>query len=242
MSDFPIFRIFGEGAILLDWPARIDLEIHDLVLQYVRFVNENFSEEIRETVPTYHSIALFLNAEVDVSQFIQKLKHSEITPSEKVSRTTQLITVPVCYESQFAPDIDTLATAKGLSVSQVIDLHTSSIYKVYFLGFLPGFPYMGGLPTELHTLRKKVPNALVQKGSVGIGGAQTGIYTRDSPGGWQIIGRTPIQLFNALGKPPTQINAGDFVKFEAINKNEFDLIEIEIEADTFQWRKEAYCD
>ena len=226
----------------MDWPAKIDLGIHDKVLQYVRFLSENFSEEILEAVPTYHSIALYLHADVDVVRFIQKLKHSEITSSEETTGSAQFITVPVCYESQFAPDINALAAAKGLSIAQVIDLHTSPVYKVYFLGFLPGFPYMGGLSEELHTPRKKVPITLLAKGSVGIGGAQTGIYTSDSPGGWHIIGRTPLNLFDAREQPPTQINAGDFVKFEAINKNEFDLIQIEIEAGTFQWRKEAYHD
>ena len=242
MKKFPTYQTFGEHAILLDWPSNNDLGIHDEVLSYARFISESFSEEIIETVPTYQSLAVYLKPEINIQLFMDTLMGRKINISEFTSEDKQLITIPVCYEPEFGVDIQIVAESNHISVAEVIKLHTKPVYKIFFLGFLPGFPYLEGLNTKLNTPRRDKPRPLVERGSVGIGGAQTGIYTVDSPGGWNIIGRTPLQFFDTSQLPPTKVNAGDFIKFQAINQTEFDLIRIEVEAGTFQWRKEVHRD
>lgn len=226
----------------MDWPAQIDLDINKIVLSYSNHIKNAFTEEVQDVVPTYHSIAVYVSKTTEMNQFLKKLKTAIFNFSEKPNRRANIISIPVCYEVPFALDIAEVANKNGLSVSQLIELHTTPLYKVFFLGFLPGFPYLGGLDTRLHIKRRSEPRPKIVQGSVGIGGGQTGIYPKDSPGGWNIIGKTPIKLFNATNERPTEINAGDFIKFEPITKTEFDLLRIETESGTFQWRKEDFHD
>jgi inhibitor of KinA len=128
--------------------------------------------------------------------------------------------IPVCYEGEYAPDLEGVAKEKELSKEEVIGLHTSVIYRVYMIGFLPGFPYMGRTDARLEIERKKQPVS-VRAGGVGIAGIQTGIYPLNSPGGWQIIGRTPMPLFNRQEDPPIRLQAGDSVQFYPVSKTEF---------------------
>lgn len=242
MSDFPTFRIFGEQTLLLDWPAKIDLETHEKVMTFSSLIRHFFAEDILDLVPTYHSIAVYLRKTTAMEEVLQKLRLAVLNFSEEQKHRPNIISIPVCYEEPFAVDLAELAKANGLSITELIELHTSPRYKVYFLGFLPGFPYLGGLDSRLYVKRRKEPRPKIAQGSVGIGGGQTGIYPKDSPGGWNIIGKTPLSLFDASSEPPNQINSGDFIKFEPITKTEFELIRIEIQSGTFQWRKEEYHD
>jgi inhibitor of KinA len=242
MSDYPTYRMYGEHAILLDWPEKIDLDIHNQVFLYARFISENFPDEIVETAIAYQSLVVYLKTGIDTQLFIDTLMGRKIDVSEIVSEEKQLISIPVCYDPEFGPDINKIASTHNQTISEVIERHTAPHYKVYFLGFLPGFAYLGGLDQQLYTPRRNMPRPFIEKGSVGIGGTQTGIYPIDSPGGWNIIGKTPLHLFDAAQDPPSMINAGDYVKFEAINKSEFELLQIEVDAGTFKWRKEAHHD
>lgn len=133
-----------------------------------------------------------------------------------------LIEIPVCYDREFAPDIDDVASVTGLADAEVIHRHSSAAYRVNCVGFIAGFPFLSGLPSELATPRRAVPRKEVPAGSVAIGGAQTGIYPRKSPGGWNVIGRTPLRLFNVQREPPTILQAGDRVRFREISREEFD--------------------
>jgi len=133
-----------------------------------------------------------------------------------------LIEIPVCYDREFAPDIDDVASVTGLADAEVIHRHSSAAYRVNCVGFIAGFPFLSGLPSELATPRRAVPRKEVPAGSVAIGGAQTGIYPRNSPGGWNVIGRTPLRLFNVQREPPTILQAGDRVRFRKISREEFD--------------------
>ena len=128
--------------------------------------------------------------------------------------------IPVCYEGEYAPDLEWVAREKGLSTGEVIGLHSSIIYRVYMIGFLPGFPYLGRIDNRLEIARKQSP-VPVAAGGVGIAGMQTGIYSLNSPGGWQIIGRTPMILFNSQEDPPIRLQAGDRVQFYPMSKAEF---------------------
>ncbi|MGA2016756.1 MAG: 5-oxoprolinase subunit PxpB [Opitutaceae bacterium] len=132
------------------------------------------------------------------------------------------VDIPVCYGGDLGPDLDFVARRCGLDAAGAAALHAGAPYVVHAVGFTPGFPYLGGLPAALHTPRRDTPRARVPAGSVGIGGSQTGVYPVASPGGWQIIGRTPVALFRADGNPPALLKPGDRVRFRAISASEFD--------------------
>ena len=131
------------------------------------------------------------------------------------------VKIPVCYGGQYGPDLDDVATAHDLTSDEVVRLHSGATYAVYMLGFAPGFAYLGGLPEAIATPRRPEPRTSVPAGSVGIGGSQTGVYPLVSPGGWQLIGRTPLQLFVARRDPPALLAAGDRVRFTPITPEEF---------------------
>ena len=131
------------------------------------------------------------------------------------------IDVPVCYGGEFGPDLQAIAERAHLRIDQAIELHTSVTYRVHAVGFVPGFAYLGGLPGKLHTPRRATPRARVAAGSVGIGGAQTGIYPYVTPGGWNLIGRTPLAMFDIARREPALLRAGDRVRFRAIDNEEF---------------------
>jgi len=134
------------------------------------------------------------------------------------------VEIPVCYESEFAPDLDDVARHAQISREEVVDLHSVAEYRVACIGFVPGFPFLAGLPKKLATPRRDTPRKEIPPGSVGIGGAQTGIYPLRSPGGWNLIGRTPLTLFNPKKNPPALLRAGDRVRFRAITREEFESL------------------
>jgi inhibitor of KinA len=135
-----------------------------------------------------------------------------------------------------------VATFHSISKEQLIKLHTDSIFKIYFLGFLPGFPYLGGLPKALHTPRRETPRQAIKEGSVAIGGGQAGIYTFPSPGGWHIIGKSPLHFFNVEKSLPVLLQAGDYIQFMEVNKSQMKRIEIEVELGIYHIEKEVYND
>ena len=135
---------------------------------------------------------------------------------------TSPIQIPVCYDAEFALDLDEIAQHAGLGAQEVVDLYCASEYRVHCIGFTPGFPFLGGLPSKLATPRRSTPRKEIPVGSVAIGGAQTGIYPVQSPGGWNLIGRTPLRLFDPQKNPPALLRAGDRVRFRAISRDEFE--------------------
>jgi inhibitor of KinA len=142
----------------------------------------------------------------------------------KTKGTIRSVEIPVCYDPEFAPDLDDVARRAALSTKEVVDLHSVAEYRVACIGFVPGFPFLTGLPKKLATPRRDTPRKEIPSGSVGIGGAQTGIYPLRSPGGWNLIGRTPLNLFNPKKNPPTLLRAGDRVRFRAITKEAFEAL------------------
>jgi len=142
----------------------------------------------------------------------------------KVRSRARNVEIPVCYDPQFAPDIDDVARHTQLRATEIVNIHTATEYRVACVGFVPGFPFLAGLPKSLATPRRDVPRKEIPPGSVGIGGAQTGIYPLRSPGGWNLIGRTPLKLFDPLKNPPTLLHPGDRVRFRAITPGEFESL------------------
>jgi KipI family sensor histidine kinase inhibitor len=159
-----------------------------------------------------------------VATFVPAMASLPPSPTHSSSTVARIVDIPVCYGGEFGPDLDEVAELCGLAADEVVALHVGGEYLAYMIGFAPGFPYLGGLPDKLAVPRKAVPRLRVPAGSVGLAGQQTGIYPLASPGGWQIIGRTPIRLFTPERMPPTLLQAGDIVRFRVISHEEYDRL------------------
>lgn len=232
-SEILPYRIFplGDAAVTVDFGNVIDEMLNHRVVTLFQQLSNDPLRGMIEVVPAYSSVTIYYDLyntwkmlpddktvyEFMVEQLDERLKHS-LSGDTAVSR---LVSIPVCYEKEFAPDIEELAKEKNISVDEVISIHTSKQYQVYMLGFLPGFAYMGKVDERIVMPRKPQP-ITVAAGSVGIAGKQTGIYPLASPGGWQIIGRTPLKLFDVTKEEPTLLKTGDTVQFIPITKNEFE--------------------
>ncbi len=187
-----------------------------------------------ELAPAYTTVALFFDpmrvvafgAKADeVFDWLAERIRKAISSANEVRRDqieTSLVEIPACYDAEFAPDLDEVAHHAGLGAQEVVDLHCASEYRVHCIGFTPGFPFLGGLPSKLATPRRSTPRKEIPAGSVAIGGAQTGIYPVKSPGGWNVIGRTPLRLFDPQKDPPALLRASDRVHFRAITRGEFE--------------------
>ena len=182
---------------------------------------------VRELVPAYTTVAVFCDlADHSFPKLKAKLEEviGKISQPKPPRARANKIEVPVCYESEFALDLELVAEHTGLSSREVIERHAGADYWVSCVGFTPGFPYLSGLPAELATPRRASPRKEIPAGAVAIGGTQTGIYPRKSPGGWNIIGRTPLRLFDVERDPPAMFHAGDRVRFRAISRDEFEAM------------------
>jgi inhibitor of KinA len=188
---------------------------------------------VTELAPAYSTVGVFFDvAEIaraapdsDPSDWLQTRIESalKVGSAEGVGDVEmRSIEIPVCYDREFAPDLDDVVRTAGLGAAEVIERHSSAAYRVACVGFIAGFPFLSGLPSELATPRRSVPRKEVPAGSVGIGGAQTGVYPRTSPGGWNLIGRTPMRLFDVRRNPPADLQAGDRVRLRKISREEFD--------------------
>lgn len=220
-KQFSIFPI-ADSAITIDFGNHFDDELHQYISFLTEYFRENAIEGIREIVPAYTSISVFYDilkikkTEKTAFETIKKWSETiiKITDNQELTKTNnQLITIPVIYDGE---DLAFVAESNNLSIEEVIKIHTAPTYRVYMIGFLPGFAYMGGMDERIATPRRSSPRTVVPAGSVGIAGKQTGIYPLESPGGWQLIGRTKIPLFTPHEASPTLLKAGDLVKFEAI--------------------------
>ena len=248
MEKLPIsFKCFGEKAILIEWPAQINPQLLKLRIAYEQLISEKFSSQFQnkiiDIVPAYHSITLIFKNVIQNSKEKINYLNSLYSQLNKLSNTTnRIIQLPVCYEGDFADDIDELAKVKKLSTQEVIHFHTKPVYEVYFLGFLPGFMYLGGLDERLHHPRKDRPDLSVPKGAVAIGGQQTGVYPQESPGGWHVIGSTPVELFNPYLENSSVAVMGDKIKFTAVTLKEYSQIQNAVSDGSYQFIIESCND
>jgi len=220
----------GDSALLVrvvdDFDADQSL---DAVLRATRQLESAAIPGIVELVPAYTTIGIFLEPAQSDSFAALKTKIEralkQLEPARpRTGDEEPPIEVPVCYEPPFALDLDEVAAHTGLSPEEVVRRHAAAVYRVNCVGFTPGFPYLSGLPVELATPRRASPRKEIPAGAVAIGGTQTGIYPRKSPGGWNIIGRTPLQLFDVERDPAALFRAGDRVRFRKVSAAEFDRI------------------
>ncbi|WP_297471286.1 5-oxoprolinase subunit PxpB [Thermococcus sp.] len=209
----------GDSALLISLGETIDEEINEKVHALTRTIEQANFEWLVEVVSAYSSLAVIYDpALVDFESVKRAIEGIEIA-SERFEG--KLVEVPVVYGGKYGPDLEFVAKYNGLSVDDVIEIHSRPVYRVYFLGFLPGFAYLGGMDERIATPRLEKPRLKVPAGSVGIAGKQTGIYPLESPGGWRLIGRTPLRLFNPAKDPPTLFRPGDRMKFVPIDESEF---------------------
>lgn len=240
MSSYTIqIKPFGAHAVLIEWPKRVEDAILDDVLEFEQHL-KNYCLDTNnwELVPSYNSITLIQrNQIIEHKTLIPQLKKWYRAKRSGVRKEKYLWRLPVCYDSNFGLDLQEVSDKLNKSTSEIIEKHTSHVYTVYGIGFLPGFMYLGGLPADLNVPRRSTPRLNVPQGSVGLAGVQTGIYPQTSPGGWNIIGRCSVELFNPKHTQPCFVNVGDKVQFYSIERAEYDLYKIETEVGVYQLKK-----
>lgn len=230
-QGFP-YRIFplGDAAITVDFGNCIDEILNKEVIARFNQLRQQPIPGMIEAIPAYSSFTVYYDVmalkkktpphQTAFEWMRQQLEERLQQPVQQNEIKERLLNIPVCYAEEFALDIQHLAATKNISVDEVIQIHTAKQYKVFMLGFLPGFAYMGEVDEKIAMPRKPQP-VNIAAGSVGIAGKQTGIYPLASPGGWQIIGKTPTKLFEATEDEPTLLRAGDIVQFYSISTNDF---------------------
>ena len=227
------FRPLGDSALVVHLGEGISPAIHDKVKHLSLLLENNPFPGFIEVVPSYNSLTVYYNPTEVCSRHLSRENKrpyhivvsllSELLLEIETSQISEqrLIDIPVVYGGEYGPDLDYVASHNGISVEEVIRLHSSAEYLVYMIGFAPGFPFMGGMDERIATPRKDSPRLSISPGSVGIAGKQTGVYPLETPGGWQIIGRTPLDLFLPHSSPPTLLQSGDKVRFVPISATEF---------------------
>jgi len=213
----PRFRPSGDRMLLMAFGDTIDLRINEKVRAMTQLVRKRPPRGVQFVLPAYNCLGVMYDPlsttptvlEQNLRRLATQMADADIPPP-------RIIEIPVCYGGELGPDIDFVAEHNGLEVRDVIAIHTARPYHIYTIGFAPGFCYLGGLDKQLHTPRLETPRTLVCAGSVGIAEAQTGIYPLDSPGGWRLIGRTPLKLFDTRRDQPFLYQAGDSLRFVSI--------------------------
>jgi inhibitor of KinA len=216
------FLLMGDRGLLLEFGDEISAEVNEKVRKMALALQAESLEGVIEFVPTYRSLlVLYDPLLIPLENLKRRLKQLEEGLREISFPSPKLTRIPVFYGGTFGPDLGKAAEYLHLTAEEVIRLHCSKPYFIYMIGFMPGFPYMGELPDALITPRLKTPRLSVPAGSVAIAQKQTGIYPVESPGGWQILGRTPVKLFNPEKEPPALLRMGDLVQFFPIGEKEF---------------------
>lgn len=218
----------GDTALVLEVGHTISEETHRRVQAVVQRLDQQPISGVLEVVPAFATVTVYYDPfqiaytelRDRVEAALQGLTDVELPPS-------RIVEIPVCYGGEFGPDLAKVAARNQLTPSEVIEIHTDAEYLVYMIGFAPGFPYLGGLSERIATPRRDTPRPVIPAGSVGIAGQQTGVYPLETPGGWQLIGRTPLRLFRPEQDPPTLLQAGDLVRFREITAEQYQVIKEE---------------
>jgi inhibitor of KinA len=232
MQNTQPYRIYpcGDHAVTIELGDSINAETHQKITALFQHLSREKITGIRDIIPAYHTLtvvydlALFKKEDVAITLYETMCMHLEkafVTVAITATAGRQ-IQIPVCYDVSLGPDLASLAEIHGVTEEEVVRLHTGKTYRVYMIGFLPGFAYMGTVDEKINTPRRPQPRVSVPAGSVGIAGEQTGIYPFDSPGGWQLIGQTPLTMFDVTNPQPCYLQPGDEVQFYAITLAEFE--------------------
>ena len=245
-ATYPRLHPLGDTAWIVEFGDAIDEPTHEQVMGLARALAEARAlgqwPDVVEWVPAYTTLTVHFtatgdaDAALDAADALLALARS----AAPLSRPGQCWRLPVCFDAEFAPDLGELAAARGLSSDEVVGLMTNTVFRVYMLGFQPGFPYMGGLPAALERPRRATPRTVVPERSVAVAGRMCAIYPWRSPGGWHLLGRTPLVLFDAADSDPAWLHPGDEVRWVAIGRERYDALERAAAAGTL--RREAWRD
>ena len=235
------FKPMGDRGVLISFEQKISPEISLEIHQFAAKVKQKTNKAVIEIIPAYASICVIYNpvlaAYGEIVKYCKELLEEKDNAKGSSGRVYE---VPVLYNEQTGPDINFVAEHNKLSIDEVIDIHTSRPYLIYMLGFAPGFCYLGGMDERIAAPRQQVPRQKIKPGTVGIAGTQTGMYPIESPGGWQLIGVTPLKLYDPLRNPPVYYKSGDYIKYKAIDQAEFDLIAAAQQKGEYQWLSYPY--
>jgi inhibitor of KinA len=232
----------GDCAVLVKLGDRVDVETHAKVTVFSDYLADRPFEGLIEYIPAFTSVTVVYDpTQIFFKEKRKTVPEQNLYPFEVVEsllkgileqltavvkHSPRLVEIPVCYGDEFGEDLEYVAEINGLSTDEVIQTHASGQYLVYMLGFAPGFPYLGGMDKRIAAPRRQTPRLSIPSGTVGIAGEQTGVYPISTPGGWQLIGRTPLSLFLPGEHPPTLLEAGNLIRFYPISRKEYD-----------QWRR-----
>ncbi len=237
------YKPFGERAILVEWPPKIDGLILQDIIKFKTTIANNNIESIVDLKSAYNSLLIVYDVVCrNFENEVNLLKKLYKSPNSNHVILSRLWKIPVCYDTDFGIDLDAISVEKKLSKTEIIKRHSQAIYTVYFIGFLPGFLYLGGLDDLLYVPRKSTPRLKIEKGAVAIGGHQTGVYPIESPGGWNIIGNSPIVFFDVSKEEPCFAKSGDKIQFHEISLKEYKNIKTLVEAGVYQLEREVIDD
>lgn len=234
MPDIRILTA-GDSALLIEFGKEINPETNRKITALVQLMREQHIEGIVDVIPAFCSLLINYDPRVlSYEELKERMEHLLKMEIKTEATRKRIFEIPVCYGGEYGPDIENIAEHAGLSVEEVIKIHSSKDYLIYMLGFLPGFTYLGGLDERIYTPRLASPRLKIRAGSVGIGGSQTGIYPLDSPGGWQLMGLTPVRTYDPERQTPILVEAGDYIRFIPIDEEEFLRIQKLVEKGEYQ--------
>ncbi len=226
----------GDSALLIEFEQKIAPEINAQITAFVHLLKEQHIEGVTDLIPAFASLLINYDPRVigykDLKARIEELLKIEVSEEAGDARVFE---IPVCYGGEYGPDIANIAENAGISEQEVIDIHCSKDYLIYMLGFLPGFVYLGGLDERIHTPRLANPRISIPAGSVGIAASQTGIYPLNSPGGWQLLGMTPVKTYDPERETPILVEAGDYIRFVPVTEEEFLKIKKQVDDGTYEY-------
>ena len=225
----------GDSSLLIEFGNEISPEINRRIAAVVELMREQHIEGVVDVIPAFCSLLVNYDPRVAGYEKMKKRLESLVRVDIKVGQTKRKIfEIPVLYGGEYGPDLASIADHAGISEDEVVLIHSSKDYLIYMLGFLPGFCYLGGLDERIHTPRLSNPRLRIRAGSVGIGGSQTGIYPLDSPGGWQLMGMTPINTYDPEREIPILVEAGNYIRFVPIDEEQYKRIQAQVAEGSYQ--------
>lgn len=234
------FLLTGDTSVSVEFGDEISEEINHKIRAFSFALATSPIPGVVEIVPTYRSLMIHYDpGTVLYDDLVWQLKDLLSGLDQVRLPPSHVIEIPVMYGGVEGPDLEFVAAHCGLSSDEVVRIHTSADYLIYMLGFTPGFPYLGGMDERIAAPRLKQPRVKIPAGSVGIAGSQTGVYPIDSPGGWQLIGRTPLQLYEPGRTNPVLCRAGDYIRFRPIDRKEFDAIAMQEATGTYVYKRDS---
>lgn len=234
MSEATRYLVAGDAALVVEFGDRIDPAVNRRVRELCLAVDRARLDGVRDLVPTYRSLLVSYDPRVTAFDALrERLAGLEKGLAATPVPPPRVVEIPTSYGGDFGPDLPFVAAHAGITPDEVVAIHSSANYLVYMMGFSPGFTYLGGMSERIAAPRLKTPRTAIPAGSVGIAQQQTGIYPVESPGGWQLIGRTPVRLFDPSRQPPVIVEAGDYIRFAPVTRDEYQRIQDEMTAGTW---------